>query len=159
MEADAYADSSFLVSMLRVDDNHEAAMRYMAQSDETLAFNPLHRVELRNALRNAQALGQITENERRLAFREIEQDLQAGLLIHTRVNWTDAFRLADELSDKHAGKEGQRTIDLLHVALAIGCGAKTFLSFDHRQRRLAKAASLSVKPYALSCATLRRYCP
>ena len=146
MEVDAYADSSFLVSLLRIDSNHEAAMRYMAECGETLAFNPLHRVELRNALRNAQAFGQITENERRLAFRRIEQDLQAGLLIYTRVSWTDVFRLADELSDKHSGKEGQRTIDLLHVALALECGAKTFLSFDRRQRSLAKAANLIVKP-------------
>ena len=78
MEVDAYADTSFLVSLLRVDSNHEAAMRYMAQRGETLAFNPLHRVELRNALRNAQAFGQITENERRLAFRQIEQDYKPG---------------------------------------------------------------------------------
>ena len=146
MEVDAYADSSFLLSLLRVDSNHEAAMRYMAECGETLAFNPLHRVELRNALRNAQAFGQITENERRLAFRQIEQDLQAGLLIYTRVSWTDVFRLADELSNKHSGKEGQRTIDLLHVALAVECGAKIFLSFDRRQRGPAKAANLTVKP-------------
>jgi hypothetical protein len=116
MPVDAYADSSFLVSLLRVDSSHEAAMRYMAQCGETLAF------------------------------REIEQDLRAGLLIYTRVSWTDVFRLADELSDKHSGKEGQRTIDLLHVALALECGAKTFLSFDRRQRSLAKAANLIVKP-------------
>ena len=146
MEVDGYADSSFLLSLLRVDSNHEAAMRYMAEYGETLAFNPLHRVELRNALRNAQAFGQITENERRLAFRQIEQDLQAGLLIYTRVSWTDVFRLADELSNKHSGKEGQRTIDLLHVALAVECGAKIFLSFDRRQLSLAKAANLTVKP-------------
>jgi predicted nucleic acid-binding protein len=146
MKADAYADSSFIVSLLRMDANHEEAMRYMAQSGETLTFNPLLRVELRNALRNAQALGQITESERRLAFRQIEQDLQAGLLINTPVKWSDVFRLADELSDKHAASDGQRTIDLLHVALAIVCGAKIFLSFDRRQRRLAKAASLGVKP-------------
>jgi predicted nucleic acid-binding protein len=72
--------------------------------------------------------------------------LRAGLLIYSRVSWTDVFRLADELSDKHSGKEGQRTIDLLHVALALECGAKTFLSFDRRQRNLAKAANLIVKP-------------
>ena len=144
MTADAYADSSFIVSLLRTDANHEAAMRYMAQSGETLAFNPLLRVELRNALRNAQALGQITESERRLAFRQIEQDLQAGLLIHNPVKWSDVFRLADELSDKHAARDGHRTIDLLHVALAIEC--QIFLSFDRRQRRLAKAASFRVKP-------------
>ena len=50
--------------------------------------------------------------------------------------------MADELSDKYSGKEGQRTIDLLHVALALECGAKIFLSFDRRQRNLAKTADL-----------------
>ena len=37
-------------------------------------------------------------------------------------------------------------IDLLHVAIALECGAQIFLSFDKRQRRLAKAAGLKVKP-------------
>ena len=78
MEVDAYADSSFLLSLLRVDSNHEAAMRYRRSVGETLAYNSLHRVELRNALRNAQAFGQITETERRLAFRQIEQDYKPG---------------------------------------------------------------------------------
>jgi hypothetical protein len=34
----------------------------------------------------------------------------------------------------------------LHVALALESGAKIFLSFDARQRKLAKAAGLKVKP-------------
>jgi predicted nucleic acid-binding protein len=62
------------------------------------------------------------------------------------VDWTDVFRLADELSEKHFTKNGQRTIDLLHVALALECGTATFLSFDGRQRKPAKAAGLKVKP-------------
>jgi hypothetical protein len=57
MDADAYPDSSFPVSLFRVDDNHEVAMRYMLRSAEKLAFNPLHRLELRNALRRALASG------------------------------------------------------------------------------------------------------
>ena len=146
MEADAYPDSSFLVSLAREDANHDAAMRYMAHSLETLAFSPLHRIELFNALRVALARDEMNESERRAAFRKVEEDLRGGLLVHTPVSWTDVFRRADELSEKHAAKEGQRTIDLLHVAIAIECGAKTFLSFDTRQRKLAKAAGLKVKP-------------
>ena len=68
------------------------------------------------------------------------------LQVHYPVAWTGAFRRADDISEKHAATEGQRTIDLLHVALALECGAKTFLSFDTRQRKLAKAAGLKVKP-------------
>ena len=54
------------------------------------------------------------------------------------VEWTNVFRRADELSEEHALKGGQRTIDLLHVAIALDFSATTFLSFDQRQRRLAQ---------------------
>ena len=146
MDADAYADSSFLVSLHRADRNHAAANAFLAKAALTLAFTPLHRIEVRNALRNAVANGEMTAADCRLAFRQIEEDLRDGLLLHTPIAWTDVFRRADELSERHAAKEGQRTIDLLHVALALECGAKTFLSFDARQRKLAKAAGLKVKP-------------
>lgn len=146
MDADAYADSSFLVSLHRADTRHAEAEAFMAAAALTLAFTPLHRVEVRNALRNVTEYGELTAAECRAAFRQIDEDLRDGLLIHAPVEWTNVFRRADELSEKHAAKDGQRTIDLLHVALALESGAKTFLSFDQRQRKLAKAAGLKVKP-------------
>ena len=114
----------------------------MAKAAPTLAFTPLHRVEVRNATAN----GETTAADCRLAFRQIEENLRDGLLLHTHVAWTDVFRRADAISEKHAATGGQRTIDLLHVALALECGAKTFLSFDTRQRKLDRAAGLKVKP-------------
>jgi len=146
MGADAYADSSFLVSLHRADASHDAATSFLERTALSLAFTPLHRIEVRNALRNAAASGAMTAPECRLAFRQIEDDLREGLLIHTPLDWADVFRRADDLSEKHAATDGQRTIDLLHVALALECGAKTFLSFDTRQRKLAKAAGLKMKP-------------
>lgn len=146
MEANAYPDSSFIVSLVCRDTNSIEAANYMARAAQTLVFTPLHRIEARNALRNAAGRGEITVSEQRAAFRQIDDDLRDGLLVHTPVNWTDVFRRADELSEKHAAAEGQRSIDLLHVAIAFESGAKTFLSFDARQRRLAKVAGLKVKP-------------
>jgi predicted nucleic acid-binding protein len=146
MAANAYPDSSFLVSLVSNDARSADAAAYMARAAEPLLFTPLHRIEARNALRNAAGRGEITESERRAAFHRIDEDLREGLWIHAPVGWTDVFRRADELSEKHAATEGQRTIDLLHVALALESGAKTFLSFDARQRKLAKAAGLKVKP-------------
>ena len=146
MEADAYADSSFLVSLHRADSCHDAAISYLARNAVTLAFTPLHRIEVRNALRNATAAGDMTKAECATAFRQIEEDLRDGLLVHTQIEWTDAFRRADQVSEKHAAAGGQRTIDLLHVAVALESGAEKFLSFDKRQRKLAKAAGLAVKP-------------
>ena len=146
MALESYADSSFLVSLYRKDDNQDAAKNFMARTRPVISFSPLNRVELRNALRNAQFFGQITGADRRVAFRQIENDFEAGLLAHLAVEWTNVFRRADELSEKYVGAEGQRTIDLLHVAIALECAAEIFLSFDARQRKLAQAAGLKVRP-------------
>jgi predicted nucleic acid-binding protein len=143
---ESYADSSFLVSLYRKDDNRDAAKNFIARTRLVVSFSPLNRIELRNALRNAQSFRQITEEDRRAAFRQIENDFDAGLLAHVAVDWTNVLRRADELSEEQAGREGQRTIDLLHVAIALESGAKMFLSFDNRQRKLAQAAGLRVKP-------------
>ena len=146
MSADAYPDSSFLVSLYRHDSNYAAAAAFMQKGSPFLSFTPLHRVELRNAIRVAEAQGLVTAEERREAFKEVEKDLRDGFLVHTAIAWGDVCRRADELSEKHSAQNGQRAIDLLHVAAALESGAKLFLSFDRRQRGLAKAAGLLVKP-------------
>jgi len=141
-----YADSSFLVSLYRRDEHQNAASDFMAGMRPTLAFSPLNRIELRNALRNAESMRQISEQDSRAAFRQIEIDTSEGILFHLSVEWTNVFRRADELSEKHRARQWQRTIDLLHVAIALESGATSFLTFDKRQRRLAQAAGLKVKP-------------
>jgi predicted nucleic acid-binding protein len=146
MGSTLYPDSSFLVSLVCQDSNSAKAGACMIRMQAPLLFTPLHRNESRNALRNAAARGLITENDRRGAFRQLDQDLRDGLLVHTLAEWTDILRRADELSEKHAAVSGQRTIDLLHVAFALECGARIFLSFDNRQCSLAEAAGLEVKP-------------
>ena len=146
MKADAYADTSFLISLHRADAQHTAATAFMAKAALSLAYTPLHRIEVRNALRNAEAFGEMTRTERTQAFRQLEEDLQNDMLIHTPLPWTEVLRRADDLSEAHASRAGQRTMDLLHVAAAVEAGARVFLSFDERQRKLAKAAGLKVKP-------------
>ena len=142
----AYGDSSFLFSLVAKDSWTREATAYMVRAALPLVFTPLHRIELRNALRNAAGRGELTEQVCRGAFALIEEDLREGVLIRTQVEWTNVFRRADELSAKHAERAGQRTIDLLHVAIALEDDAEIFLSFDNRQRRLARAAGLKVKP-------------
>jgi predicted nucleic acid-binding protein len=132
--------------LYRDDDRQAAVKDFISRTRLAISFSPLNRVELRNALRNARSFGQITEEECRAAFRQIENDFDSGLLVHLALEWTNVLRRADALSEEHAGQEGQRTIDLLHVAIALESGAEMFLSFDNRQRRLAKAAGLKVKP-------------
>ena len=67
-------------------------------------------------------------------------------MAHVALPWTDALRKAEQLSADHAERIGSRLADTLHVAAAMLAGTRRFLSFDIRQRELAKAAGLEVKP-------------
>jgi predicted nucleic acid-binding protein len=45
-----------------------------------------------------------------------------------------------------AAEKYSRSLDLMHVAAAILLGAETFLSFDGRQKQVAEAEGLLVRP-------------
>ena len=143
---ETYADSSFLVSLCGEDTNSVAAKRYMACHTLTLPFNPLHRLEVRNALRLAVRRREFDPADRQAALVELEADVREGLLVHEAIPWTDALRRAEALSHRHTETLGTRAADILHVAIALESGARRFLSFDAIQRQLAGAEGLDVQP-------------
>lgn len=122
------------------------ALDWMQKAREPLPFTPLHRLELRNAARLRVFRGEISPVQRKLALLEIDTDLASAILAHTPIPWTDAFRAAEELGAQHAEKLGVRSIDLLHVGIALALKATDFLTFDTRQGNLAGAAGLRVRP-------------
>lgn len=141
-----YADSSFLISLTVEDGNTEDARRFMTRHPGPLPFNPLHRLEVRHGLRLRVHRDEIDTVRRAAALRQIEEDLEDGVLVHQAIPWTEAMRKAEQLSADHAERIGSRAADTLHVAAALLAGARQFLSFDKRQRDLAGTAGLDVKP-------------
>lgn len=142
----AYADTSFLARIYTPHADSAKALTWMQRASEALPFTPLHRHELRNAVRLRVFRGEITAEQRKEAFREVDADLTDAILAHATIPWTDTFREAETLAAAHTETLGVRSIDLLHVGLAIQLGAMEFLTFDARQATLAKAAGLKVKP-------------
>jgi predicted nucleic acid-binding protein len=141
-----YADSSFLMSLFLEDANTGSAEQFIARHPAVLAYNPLHRLEVRNGLRLRVHRGEIDKPARAAALHRMDEAIEDGKLVYTPLPWTDALRKAEQLSAAHAERIGSRAEDTLHVAAAILTAARRFLSFDKRQRELAKAAGLEVKP-------------
>jgi predicted nucleic acid-binding protein len=144
----AYADTSFLTRIYTPHTNSARALSWLQRATEALPFTPLHRHELRNAIRLSVFRREIIAEQRKAAFREIDADLAEGILAHTAIPWTDTFREAESLAALHTETLGLRSFDLLHVGLAITLGATEFLTFDTRQATLAKAAGLKIKPWS-----------
>ncbi|MDD4118560.1 MAG: type II toxin-antitoxin system VapC family toxin [Kiritimatiellae bacterium] len=141
-----YTDSSFLFSLYAQDANTSRAAELAAAFTGALLFTPLQRFELRNALRLSVFRGDIAEGEYRRLLEQIEADTKTGVLAETPVSWAEVFAEAEALSAAHTGKTGTRALDVLHIASAAALGAKTFYTFDARQKTLAAKAGMRVKP-------------
>ena len=142
----AYADTSFLATVYSPEAGSIKALRLMQRLREPLPFTLLHRHELRNGIRLRVFRKEISVEQRKAAFSEIDSDLAENVLVHTPIPWTDTFRAAEDLAALHTEALGVRGFDLLHVGLAVALGATDFLTFDTRQASLAKAAGLKIKP-------------
>ena len=142
----AYADTTFLARIYAPHSDSTKALGWMQRARDAIPFTPLHRHELRTALRLRVFRSEITVEERKQAFAEIESDLAEGILAPIQIPWTDTFREAETLAENYVEKLGIRSVDLLHVGLARVLKATDFLTFDSRQAQLAKAAGFKVTP-------------
>ena len=118
----------------------------MQRYGAALPFMPWHRLEVRNAIRLAVFHGFIESRQSKLQLKQIETDLREEILIiHVPVDWVTVLRESEKLGAAHNESIGCRSGDLFHVAAAIDWGADHFLTFDERQKKMAKAAGLIVK--------------
>lgn len=141
-----YADTSFLFSLHIPDRNSPVAVAALTRLDAPLIFSALQEFELWNAFRLAVFRKKITRTEYTRALHDALLDVTAGVLVRTSLSWSELFSEAETLSSAHTEALGNRGMDILHVAAARTLGAKTFLSFDARQRELAQRAGLKIRP-------------
>ncbi|MBI5387154.1 MAG: hypothetical protein HZA90_21000 [Verrucomicrobia bacterium] len=116
----AYADTSFLVRAYTPHADCHKALAWLQHAREPHPFTALHRHELRNAIRLRVFRGEITAEQRKLAFQEIESDLADNILTHTPIPWTDTFRESEDLAAIHTEKLGVRSFDIL-LSSEVGC--------------------------------------
>ncbi|MGH7995332.1 MAG: type II toxin-antitoxin system VapC family toxin [Opitutaceae bacterium] len=138
-----YADSSFLVSRYVKDAFTERAKAWLAGHSHNLPLTEFGRVELRNAFARLTFAGSLTATQASAAWQMIEADIKQRRLAPITVEWSLAFGRAEELTAKHTGQLGTRTLDVLHVAIALSLRCTEFVTFDQRQGTLAKASGLN----------------
>jgi predicted nucleic acid-binding protein len=143
-----YSDTSFLCGIYRKQDNTPEALAYRNGMTDPIRVSTLLEFEFRQAIRLQVWLHSqdkkkgYTQTEADQMLADWESDLAVG---HVEIIATDAdavLRMAENLSKTHTALTGNRTLDILHIATAKHLSAKHFLSFDARQKKLAKAVGL-----------------
>ena len=138
------ADTGFLCSLYAPDAHTPRAVVRMKRQRLPLPIVWLHQLEFRNALRLRVFRKEITPAQRDASLNALLADLASGVLAHAAPPLEDLTREAERLSALYSETLGTRSLDILHVAGALVLGLSEFLTFDQRQRNLAKAAGLRV---------------
>ncbi len=139
----AYVDSSFLFSLYAIDVHSLRANEQERAWRGALLISSLVELEFFNALELRVFRGDFTRSEADRIRSSFEIDLRTGVWGIIDVA-PSAFEQARKLISKTTASTGCRTADVLHIAIATEAGADTLLSFDQRQRQLAKRAGLGI---------------
>jgi predicted nucleic acid-binding protein len=142
----AYADTSWWLALRNSSDalHRRASAIFDLQPLPEVIWTPWQRVEVFNAIRQAERHGLLEEGSGKAQIHRIEREVRLGYWPHVEFNWTEAIRTANELSDRHSRKILIRGMDLFHVAAALETASDWFLTFDTDQAVLAKAAGLKL---------------
>lgn len=143
-----YPDTSFLCALYRDQTNSREAETYWATIAQPLPFTSLLEFEFLQAIRFQVFLHE-ADRTKGYALREAdrmisdwESDVAAGLMRQVPFEVEAVTRLAASFSSMHTPRGGHRSFDLLHLATAVHLGAGSFLTFDTRQRKLARHIGL-----------------
>ena len=141
-----YADSSFLTSLILPDDNSELAAGRMQEVSSPLVYTSLHRLEVGNAIRLSVGYGSLDEEMAQGAVLAMSLALENGCWTQVPVEWERVYSRARGLSAAHTSTLKNRSLDIIHIAIAMELGLRKFWTFDQRQHRLAQIAGLETHP-------------
>lgn len=145
-----FPDTSFLCALYRTQVNSLKADAFMAGLVGPLRVSSLLLLEFRQSVRlqirlhgNDRSKG-FSQVEGLQMLRDLQIDLNAGILSILPVDWADVHQRAEALSGTHTPAGGHRLADILHVATALHLGSDAFLTFDTNQKKLAESEGLVV---------------
>jgi hypothetical protein len=103
-----------------------------------------HYVELTHGIGLAAYRGIITDKIHDAAMAALDDDFAQGRHRQGDVLWRATLKRASELSRQHTRSIGCRSLDIVHIASAVGLEFRYFATFDVRQQELARVAGLKV---------------
>ena len=142
-----YCDTSFLVSFLNEEDaNHQTARKLAAKFERhDFVLCEAHQLELPAAVRAAthREESPLPEYVARRIINRFDRAKTGNLFQNKTVPLADSINLARSLGDTHGWQEKHTTFDLWHLGAAWALSAGAFLSFDKRQKKIAKLIGMA----------------
>lgn len=141
-----YFDTAIILKLYVQEATSPDALRLVNECQTPYILTPWQEIEARTAFRLKAFRKELTPEELNASLQVFDDDILTGRWKTPEYNQATVWRFARELSQRHAAKIGCRTLDLVHVAFALSLGVTTFVTFDERQRIVARLEGLALKP-------------
>lgn len=130
-----YFDSGVLVKLYHQEPNSAIAAGHVQGAGHPTALTPLHQVEICSALRLMLGRGEISAVDCQRSLAAFEQARAAGMYVEQVPVWENVFLRTEQLSTAHTSATLCRSLDVMHVAIALESGQMEFCTFDHGKPR------------------------
>lgn len=139
-----YYDTGVLLKLYTIEEGADEVREWVVRGGEALVFTSLHRSECVSVLRLKVFRGEGRLEQSAAALAALDEDVDAGVLRPTALDWDAVWERAERLARAHGATTGCRTLDMLHVASALQLDVQEMVTRDQRQAALAGMAGLLV---------------
>ena len=139
-----YVDPSALLKLYLQEPESRSMATWRSRISGPLIITHHGRVELINAIGLAAYRGVISEKVFHDALAALDDDFEEGRYLQADLLWRATLKRAADLARRFTRTFGCRSLDVLHVASALELGLRIFVTYDARQRELARATRLKV---------------
>jgi len=139
-----YVDTSVLVKLYVREEYSRKTADWIKKNDEAIPLTRLHELEFTNAIQLKGFRSEARTDEIKRVLSKFREHQQMGIYYHPVIQWAEAWHKAIDLSTTHTNKLGSRSLDILHVSVALSLNLRRFLTLDEKQAKLASAAGLIV---------------
>lgn len=145
-----YVDTSFMFALFVEQDHSAQATKWMDHDSRLLWISSFSVFEFEQALRLQTFFFKqdrnkgLPERNARIASNHLQAQMREGIFIVCDYDWNKVLETVARLSAEHTGVMGCRSMDMIHVAMALHLGAREFLTFDVNQKKLALIEGLEV---------------
>ncbi len=139
-----YFDTSAIIKLYYPEPESEKLSKWTVENRVVIPISPFHRLEMSNAFALKVFRGEITDRQYDGLMECLAADRTSGIIDDLHADWNRVFDKAAEIARTHTPGLGNRSLDIMHIALAAETGYKKIVTFDNRQLKLAMANGLEV---------------
>jgi len=139
-----YFDTSVIVKLYVLEDGSEEIFNVVKKNKKPLLLNQLQETELKNAFSLKAFRKEISSIQLSALTTKFQRDITIGRFVRQKVDWNSIWELAQKLSKEYSISMGCRTMDIMHVAIALYFNCSSFFTNDERQKKLALALDMNV---------------